>query len=386
MPPPLPEPIAALLAGGTIPESRLDEALALWHGMSAELQTEADAATADRLFRLTAILATAFVVHGEPLRRRALLEGSLETLKAPEQRQAILCMLCEGASLERDIGSAQKWLALCDPAPQALSSDSAHRLARAMLDTAKGDYAAVCRTLGETRDEVPTTNVHVAAGTLLRANALEQMGKESAATDELAKGMSAGVAHSRAIAAMVELFGKKYGWHLCSQSYPAAEAKHAALASIEAARASGGALGCILIPLGVVFTAIGLFGVVMLVLGNTDTGGNALLALPPGAVALVFGWLKGRAARRAAFLAEHGERATGTVVSVKRTGWYSGSRGNQTPQYAITLSIERAGQPPVEAEVKHYLGPKAVEQLKEGSTFPVRVDPKDPTSAQFDVW
>lgn len=162
--------------------------------------------------------------------------------------------------------------------------------------------------------------------------------------------------------------------------------EQADLATIRAAQASGSALGCLLIPIGVILTTIGLFGAVKLALGDTDTGGNAILALPPGLVALIIGWLKGKSARRAAHVLANGLQVTGTVVGSKATGWFSGGASNKTPQHQITFSFELDGGATSEGHVKLYLKTELVKRrFGPGAAFRLRVDPEDHSFVQLDL-
>ncbi len=383
--PAIPGAVAALVEDSKIAERHQAEALSTWHRASAKLLDQANDDAATTLFWLTLFLANSFARDEDQRRRRALLDGALDRLSAPEQQQTVLCLMSDGAALARDFDAAEHWLARCDPRPADLASDSVFRTSTAMLRTVRGDYEGVLEVLGATHDEVPIATSSVAFCAVLRANALEQTGASDEAIAELVTCMRLGGPYPQAVTECVDICKETYDLELCPTSYAAAEARHSSLAAIAASRDEASCLGCVLVPLGGAFAAIALYGVVQLIAGDADTGANAMIALPFAIPCLVFGLLKHRAAKRSTYLATHGLRATAKVVGVNRTGTVRGSRFNWTPQFRITLEVQLPEHPAFEAEVKHYLDPKVAARLEVVETFPVRVHPKDHSTVQIDL-
>jgi len=381
----IPEAVTPLIEDSKVPERHLAEALATWHRLSGKLQAEPNTATEASLFWLTLFLANSFAEDEPQLRRRALLDGALDLLQAPERRQTLLCMLSDGAALERDFEAAAQWLARCNPTPEDLASDSTYRASTAMLSTVRGDYDKVLEVLGSTHAEVPIATSSTVMCAVLRANALEHLERQDGAIDELVACMDLGKPYHHAVTEWLRICSATYALDLCPTSYAAAESRYAMLTAIGAAREEEGCLGCVLIPLGIGFAAITLYGVVKLLLGDMDTGGNALIALPFAAICLVIGLLNRRASKRSDYLAAHGLPASAKVISVDPTGASRGGRSNRTPQHRITLEVQLEGEPPYEAEVKHYLDSKLAARIAVGTTFPVRAHPRDHSMVQIDL-
>lgn len=130
-------------------------------------------------------LADAEVRARNGLASRAVLETALDLLPDAGHRQMILCRMVVEAVREGDLGAAEAWLAECDPAPEVLDVDGAHREAKAWVARGKRDPHGMLLVLGSTAAEVPTAQGSKLELAALRADALESLGRVPDAYAEL---------------------------------------------------------------------------------------------------------------------------------------------------------------------------------------------------------
>ena len=158
--------------------------------------------------------------RGDLLGQRALVETALTALPSPERAQVFHAQLARCALRAGDIGAAEAWLSACNPAAEELLADSAYRFARAYVDTARNDFAAVIRVLGVGAD-VPLSDAYAPECAVLCANAWEKR-------DELATAIDALVSVKRELGPLARRRTARFvashgGWSLCPRSEPEAE-------------------------------------------------------------------------------------------------------------------------------------------------------------------
>lgn len=388
MPPPS---IQHLFPNGAVEPWRVQEVFTVFQQTRKEVKATHSPEAAERLYFITLVVSNHLSQENDPGRLRALLETSLDTLELPRHKQMLRGMLARNAVREGDLMAAERWIGPCDPRSDDLESDSAFRLARSFIDTAKGDFRSVLGWVGAVDDQVPVADSMDASVAVLRANALEKTGDLDGAVRALRDRMGKSSASGRmAIEKFVALSPQL---QLCPQSLPAATRGHAQVASQHMASATGGGVGIFMMILGGFLLVLGMgVGLAVSGLGGVLTSADpriGLSALPgliggglggclgPGLGGLITGgigfalWKNGR---DAAFLRLHGLPARGTVLNLQATG----TRINHVPVVRIHLRVEREGAPPYEAYAKQLLDMNARAQLVPGAVVPLRVHPQKP--------
>ena len=219
-PRPVPSALAQICVGDRLIPWDVPEALARWRLARRRLAQSKDPGAADELFALTRVLSVHYEASGATLELRALIEGALDELFEARHRQILRAALARAAALSGDVTAAQAWLDGCDPCAADLDADGAHRMARACIDTGRGDFAAVIAALGPSPTDVPLPNDLDPAAALLRANAWERSGNPARARELLVHLAQHGgpLFELRAH----ELRERHPGLELCRQSWPAA--------------------------------------------------------------------------------------------------------------------------------------------------------------------
>jgi len=365
----VPRKLRSLIVGNSIPAWKTAEALSAWRA-TQQAATAADPAACETLLFLTLALGHTFLMQQDHRARRALLETALESFPLPRHRQMILGLLAGDSVVAGDLESAEQWLACCDPRSDDIETDSAFRIASAILLTARQDWAGVHRVLGADRSEVPINDADDARAALVRANAWERRGDPARAAGLLMEYMKAGGAPGRKVlGAIVRVYP---GLDLCPQSLPEAEGRYARQAGKLAASLASGGLGMPVTILGVVLTSV----ILCISPPWEDPPGwqFGLLDLVPGLLCLAIGLAGIRSARRAKLLRQQGIPARAAVVNVAPTG----SSINDIPRYRVTLNILREGHDPYQATTKILFPPHVAAHLVPGVEVPVRVSPRDP--------
>jgi hypothetical protein len=257
-----------------------------------------------------------------------------------------------------------------------------------LLDTSRGDFQAVLRTLGGRAEDVPTMDAMDAVCTVLRANAWEKTGQPQASLALLQQGMQTQGASGRVT--MQKFIELNPRMQLCAQTFPQATQQHAQVAGRVAATAATGGIHTVFVPLGILM-GIGAIACVAVLIASAivDLGpaagmgaGIALVTLGP--MALIFGGIgfaMRKAAKKAEYLRVHGVSAQGRVMGHQPTGMTI----NGVPQVAIQLQVDVPGRGPVQAVVKMLLNPMSMHALMPGAMVPVRVDPNDPSSCMIET-
>lgn len=331
-----------LVSGSVVPPHKLAEARMIWSATRKQLMaTPADLAAAERLVWLTHVLRNTLT---DPRAIRALVEGALEVLMVPRHRQQMLCHLSRDAAKSGDLGSAHDWLERCDPTSEDLSSDSAYRIARALLETAQGDYARVHEALGATEEEVPIDDSMDAIAVVLRANAWERLGRVDAAQAELTKFMSRG---GQAVSVEAVIGSMPPSLRLCAQSIEVARADVRQAVGQRAASQAGGATGWIVMIVGGGLPLV----VLISMLTSEEFEWPMLFMLLFPAIFGSMGMRMIRNSRRTKEIAQHGVHGTGRIVAVSPTG----TKINDVPLMKIDVEVSVEGHPPVVASAKRLM-------------------------------
>jgi hypothetical protein len=374
-----PPSVLQLLEAGSLPQWKVQEATMLWQQARRESAATQNPDAAERLFFLTLSLADYFTDAGDLLRVQGLYESALDALPLPRQKQMMRGALSRLAVRAGDLAAAEMWLAPCDARSDDLQSDSAWRLARAMIDTARGDHPAVFAVLGGRFEDVPVLDAMDAMAVLLRANAWERSGNLDAAFAALMAYLTRAGASGRQTVRKTAEAHPALG--LCPQSLNRAEQTLGAQAAQAAAARASVGLHTVFVPVGVLLLLIalvaggaGVLGALGLLHVRPGAGWRALGQGLPGAIFLVVGLVMARSAKRAARLRTHGLQGAGRVLGVE----YSGVRIHNVPQMRVNLEVSLPGQPPYPASTKVLMHSHLAAQFAPGVTVAVRVDPKDP--------
>ncbi len=394
-----PPSLASLVAGNGIPDHKLTEAFDVFQATRKEVKTTNSPDASERLYFLSVMVAGTLALKGDFTRVRALLETALDVVVLQRHQNCLRAMLARNAVREGDVVSAEQWLSGCDPRSDDLPSDSDYRVARGLLDTARGDFQSVLAMLGRTNAEVPIADSLDEAAAVVRANALEKLGDVPGAISVLKDRMARSSAFGRQA---LETFARVYpSLGLCAVSLPQAMAQHTQVAVQGASARAGGNTGMILIVVGVLsalFTLV-IAAVTMIpmaaipfgvgagtgseggILAGLAVGGTELFVcfiigvttiLPLGFVGFLGYRLMARG-REAAWLRQHGISATAQVRSLQSTG----TRINHVPLMRVTVSYQTP-QGPRESSTDMLMPMHLQVQLVPGATVPIRIHPQDP--------
>ncbi|MBI4951838.1 MAG: hypothetical protein HY908_07370 [Myxococcales bacterium] len=384
-----PQSLMPYLAGGALAPAYAPQALAEWQQARLELASGAPYPTEERFYFLTLLVSQHFMEQQDELRQRGMLETALELVTAPRHKQVLRCMLARSAARAGDLEAAEEWLEPCNPWSDDLHMDTAYRFARGYLATVRQDWQGVLQALGSRIGDVPIADSQDHVCALVRANALERMGRGQEAVGQLRQMMTS----PDAVAAFDRMRAAHATLDLCPQSY--AEAR-AMLAPALVRRPTPGATGCgvyVFLVLGVVFLVVA--GLALAVRqGWLSVSGIPVLGLMPGmaleilagvlgfngliftTLAVVF-MITGARKRR---LRETGLPGRAQLLSVEGTGVLV----NGQPMLAFELVVTVAGQAPYPIRHREVIPALALSRLAPGSSVAVKVDPKDPSRLMID--
>jgi hypothetical protein len=213
-------PDFAVIARVGATDENLSQVLAMWQSY-CERAKAGDRSAGDFAVKLTAPLSNYFGLHGQDERRRALFESTLEAVTSPAHQEVMRCRLSRAALKAGEVDAARAWFASCDPAPLDLEADSDYRVTAAYLRTFDRDFDRVLALLGYTHGSIPVSAPSRTLVVMLRANALEKIGRldDAVATLLDMASHSDGQLAERSYAAAM----KANSWlDLCPQSVPQA--------------------------------------------------------------------------------------------------------------------------------------------------------------------
>lgn len=182
----LPPDVAALCVDGCLRPDAVEKAEGLWRESLQRAQQGAKD-LAERLYLLTVLLASALLVSDTATkrRRRALLDTAMQELPDAKYGLTLRCFISMAATRAGDLEAAAAWLGRCNPQSPDLACHSDYVLARAQLAAAKRDWQEVLRMLGDRWDATPLALSRVASASLIRAEALERIGRVDDAVKQL---------------------------------------------------------------------------------------------------------------------------------------------------------------------------------------------------------
>jgi len=136
-----------------------------------------------RAYWVGGALAADAQAKGDHLGARAALETTLEMVTDEGYRLLLYSRLVRNAAALGDVAAAKAWLGQCNPRPRDVVLETALRSAQAAVLTAERDYVGVLGILGE-KHSAPLFPDAIACYEF-RVNALEMLGREDAAFEEL---------------------------------------------------------------------------------------------------------------------------------------------------------------------------------------------------------
>lgn len=156
-----------------------------WSGAVKELRDRPSDDAEVRAFLLAQGVAASLARTGDLPRARAVVEATLEVVRARRHVQVLRCWMARTAARAGDAAAARQWLALCDPRSEDLEMDGAYRFSAAVTDGVEGRLDAVLVHLGRRLGDVPLPPALEHAAGLVRADALERTRGVPAAREEL---------------------------------------------------------------------------------------------------------------------------------------------------------------------------------------------------------
>jgi len=386
---PIPAALRDLVLGDRLVPWLVPVALARWQMARRSLAGGRDPAAAEELFALTRALGQHYERQGAWLEARALAEGALDELDDPRKRQVLRANLARAAALTGDLGAAEAWLAGCDAVAADLDADGAYRLARACIETARGNSAAVLETLGRDVTDVALPNELDPLAALLRANAWERLGYADRASELLVHLAEYGgpVFHLQAR----EIADRHPELRLANAAYARAEPRLLALWEARASFVGTRVAGCFLVVgIGVVLGTLAALAVVTAgTLGFAELAGWSIgelvftagagtlfglsLVSMLGAVFALVGFDDLRKARSDRWLRAHGRLVPGVVVQRMATG-------NETvgvPEIALRVLV-LDGDLAYLASTDTYLREPDSRAFARGAPVALRIDASDP--------
>jgi hypothetical protein len=385
-----PMSLMPLLGNGGFHPAKVEEAFHIYRATRNEVLATHSPEAAERLYFLTLIANTHLTQIGNDEQRRAILETTLDTLSLPRHVQVVRCLLASASAKEGDIASAENWLAPCNPRSEDIDSDSAFRVARAFVDTTRGDFNAVIQNLGPIDDGYPIADAWDPTCAVLRANALERLGDLGAAVTSLRSRMSKENQSGRAT--MEAIIAAHPQLALCPQSFAMATQGHAQVAAQAMSSNTGAGIGSIFYYVGI---AICVFGVLLtlglalpMIIGGVAAGepgvgfGSGLFSgfmalvttVPLGAIFALVGRMLRVKGQRAAWLRLHGVPAQGRVRTMQQTGM----RINNVPVVRVEVEVQHPQVPPYVASFEQLFNSSLAVALVPGAVVPLRVHPQQP--------
>ncbi len=302
---------------------------------------------------------------------RAMIESALDVLTEPRHRAVMHGFMARDATRLGDPEAGEKWLALMPPSSDDLHIDSAYRITRAYVSTAKRDFNTVLSVLGQRRDDIPIADGNDELAAVMRANAFEKLGRSQEAGAELQRIMVS-PPHAQLVGRIIE---SNAALQLCSHTYPQMAQQMQQMSQNVVKSKSGMNTGAIFI---VAFLGAPLMIGAQALVSALDLPewifGIVVGAFVIGILVFVFSSLT-RGGRIKARLKQNGIRGQGTLVQCNTTG----TRVNNQPVYELILTVEAQGLQPFRASHREILSPMVVGKLQPGATVPVLLDPKDPT-------
>lgn len=373
MPPPS---LQAFLQGGGLAEHMLPAVKEQWKMAKHEVAQGGGYQAAERLYFATFMLRGPLIKQRRDMEVRAMIESALDVLTEPRHRAVLHGMMARDAARMGDPTAGDKWLALMPATSDDLHIDTAYRITRAYVSTAKHDFNTVLQMLGQRRDDVPIADGQDELAAVLRANAFERMGRAQEALQELQRIM-ASPPHAQLVGKIIESNG---ALQLCPHTFPQASQQAHQMATNIVKSKSGMSIGPIFV--------VGFLAAPLLIGANfaiMEAGlpewifGVLVGAVVIGTIAFVLRAIT-RGARIKAKLKQTGVPGQATLIQANTTG----TRVNNQPLIELILNIEAQGLQPFRASHREVMGHASLARLQPGMVIPVLIDPKDPATFALD--
>jgi hypothetical protein len=362
-----PASLRAVVSGERLEPWKVQEALAICEASRAEVRQTGSYEAAERLLFLTMLLADHLGELNARQKQRELLESALGVFTLERHRRLVRGCLCREAVRDGDVVAAERWLVPCDSHSDNLQEDSSYRVARAFLDTARGNWHGVLQVLGPNSPDVPMQDALRATAAVLRANALERLGDLQAASASLQYYMqSAGVLGRTAVEGAIQ---RSPTPKLCPIS-----SKVRRTPSRAGSTWFWGGVTCL------VLSAVGSLVVVALGASGVLEWGALRVATPLVLPALLLGAISavlGYFPREAERLRATGVRAVGRVTAIQQIAPFS-KAAQARIRVRIELMVELPGNAPYQACVKAFIESFNRPKLQPGALLLLRGDPQDP--------
>jgi hypothetical protein len=362
------------LEGGGLQDHNIPAMLQQWKMAKDELARGGGFQVAERLYFATLMLRGPMSKQGQDLHVRAMIETALERMTEPRHRNVLHGFLARDATRLGDPEAGEKWLALMTPHSDDLHIDSAYRITRACVSTAKQDFNTVLAVLGQRKDDVPISDGQDELAAVLRANAFERQGRGQEAVQHLQQIMIS-PGHAQLVGKIIE---GNAALQLCPHSYP--QAAQAAQNTKVVRTKSGINIGAIIL--------VSVLGAPLMIAASAamESGGLPSWAfgiIVTGFVLFTFAtvvFMITRSSRIKKRLKKSGVRGSATLLEAKGTG----TRVNGQPMMELILNIEAPGLAPYRASHREVMGGHRMAQLQGGMRLPILLDPQDPTIVAID--
>lgn len=373
----LPAELAPFVETGSLPlRSKAKEIRRAWTEILADLRQQGSIEAEKRLIWLTRALYDPPLEHTAlhqraRLQLRAEVESAAEVMGSSSHRQQMWSLLSRAACRAGDLVSAAAWLERSSGPADDAAGDAAVRLARGYIETARGNWAAVLNALGKTTREAPAATSYAAEVALLRANALEHLGRQNEAalliTRELRR---LGTAHARLMARIVMANARTLP--LCALSHTKGQRRYASEAVGKTPQWYNARLWILLPALLLTGFLVRELDAMHLPPAPEQLLGVSALAV--GALfTIVLSWRAYRAYYQDVRLRAEGVPSIAMIDSAQPTG----TLVNDLPQLDLRVRVlVGTGWSP--ARIKAYVHPLHMQRFSPGSRIPVRVDKKDP--------
>lgn len=370
----------------------------MWGDARAQRESGGGFAAEELLHTLALVVPGALLAQGASLEARAMIEASRDLCEDARYRQMLASALARGAARDDDVESAERWGALIEPRSDDLHIDTASRLARAYIATARREWMAVIGVLGQDIDDVPVVDGMDVLAAVLRANAHEQRGDVGRAKAQLMRLMLT-PQHVQLVERTIDANRPLI---LCAQSFAAARQVQAAasggLTKTSTSFSVGQVLGggfFLVIAISVILPvtlglglATGFIDGVEVMSSLESIGGvgvavpvmiGIMLALTMIAIIGPIRRMK-RGRQSAANLASAGVRGHATVVSIQQTG----TRVNKQPVLRFVLQIDAPGHGVYMVEHSEIIPHLLIGRINPGQRVTAHVDQSDPRAVFID--
>jgi hypothetical protein len=284
--------------------------------------------------------------------------NALEAVALPAHKHLLSALLARAAAGAGELDQASAWLGACDAELDETECRASLRLARAVVETHKGDLRRALDALGDASRDSFDSQRYLVDLALFRANALEQRGKIAEATTVLLGALTrTGTAGARRLVWLLEAH-QRNGLELAPRSHPLARLQFAKASAARARHWYGGWV--LSLAIGLITGTIGLFG---WSLGVESAPSYTLI----GVLGCGFALFLLAMARRDARLRAFGVPTVARIQSATPTG----NRLNELHQFRLSLNV-LAGVDWLPIVTKYHVHPIHLPRITPGTLLPAR--------------